>query len=142
MLQDAPYIRLLKLEILTAIANDSNVHHILREFQFYVKNTDKDFVVTAIQCIGRIAAKLPSITDSCMTGLMVLVNNNDGEAPWHAFAGADLCSERIVAESVVVLKKLLQLKPEDHKDTIIAMSKLATTSAAALSTCMFTAGAA
>jgi hypothetical protein len=33
--------------------------------------------------------------------------------------------EKVVAESVVVLKKLLQVNPEDHKDIIIAMSKMA-----------------
>ena len=40
---------MLKLEVLTAIANDSNVHHVLREFQFYIKNSDKAFVSATIQ---------------------------------------------------------------------------------------------
>jgi hypothetical protein len=33
--------------------------------------------------------------------------------------------EAIVAESVVVIKKLLQLNPEAHKDIIVHMAKLA-----------------
>ncbi len=40
---------MLKLEILTAVANDNNVHTVLREFQYYVKNTDKEFVTASIQ---------------------------------------------------------------------------------------------
>lgn len=37
----------------------------------------------------------------------------------------DLNADLVVAESVVVIKKLLQLDPEAHKDIIVAMSKLA-----------------
>ena len=36
-----------------------------------------------------------------------------------------MTTEKVVAESVVVLKKLLQMKPEAHKDIIVSMSKMA-----------------
>ena len=36
-------------------------------------------------------------------------------------------AEAVVAESVVVIKKLLQLNPEAHKEIIVMMSKMAST---------------
>eukprot|EP01147_Barroeca_monosierra_P004363 gene4363-6651_t len=102
--------KLLKLEILTTLVSDNTVAPILREFQEYVKHNDKRFVAQTIQCIGRCASSLRSVTESCLTGLMALLNNKD---------------DLVVAESVVVIKKLLQLDPEAHKDIIVAMSKLA-----------------
>ena len=34
------------------------------------------------------------------------------------------CSEVVVAESVVVIKKLLQLQPKENKDLIVQVAKL------------------
>lgn len=50
---DATQIKLLKLEILTNLANESNISSILREFQTYIASQDKDLVAAAIQAIGR-----------------------------------------------------------------------------------------
>ena len=47
-------IRNLKLEILTYIANESNINRILREFKEYVKDDNKTFVTNTIQAIGRL----------------------------------------------------------------------------------------
>ena len=50
---DATQIKLLKLEILTNLASESNITLILREFQTYICSQDKDLVAAAIQAIGR-----------------------------------------------------------------------------------------
>lgn len=50
---DATQSKLLKLEILTNLANEANITFILREFQTYVSSQDKDLVAATIQAIGR-----------------------------------------------------------------------------------------
>ncbi|XP_022105220.1 AP-3 complex subunit beta-2-like isoform X2 [Acanthaster planci] len=107
---DPTHIRLLKLEILTNIASETSIATILRELQTYVTSSDKDFVAATIQAIGRCASNISEVTDSCMNGLMGLMSNRD---------------EAVVAESVVVIKKLLQMNPTEHKEIIRHMAKLA-----------------
>ena len=46
---DPLFMSLLKLEVLTLIANESNAGNILREFQAYVKSSEKTLVTQAIQ---------------------------------------------------------------------------------------------
>lgn len=109
---DPHFVRLIKLEILTTLATEGNIGSILREFREYCRDPDKVFVAQTIQCIGRCASRLPTVTESCLSGLMSLLRNSD---------------ETVVAESVVVVKKLLQMNPAAHKDIIILMAKMATT---------------
>ena len=75
---DPQFVRLIKLEILTTLANESNISPILREFQEYVKHPDRTFVTQTIQCIGRCASDLSNVTESCLQGLMGLMKNKDG----------------------------------------------------------------
>uniref|UniRef100_A0AAR2K9S1 AP-3 complex subunit beta n=1 Tax=Pygocentrus nattereri TaxID=42514 RepID=A0AAR2K9S1_PYGNA len=106
---DATHIKTLKLEILTNLANEANISTILREFQTYVKSQDKAFAAATIQAIGRCATNISEITDACLNGLVLLLSNRD---------------ETVVAESVVVIKKLLQTQPSQHSDIIKHMAKL------------------
>uniref|UniRef100_A0A673XDM9 AP-3 complex subunit beta n=1 Tax=Salmo trutta TaxID=8032 RepID=A0A673XDM9_SALTR len=106
---DATHIKSLKLEILTSLANEANISTILREFQTYVKSQDKQFAAGTIQAIGRCATNISEVTDTCLQGLVLLLSNRD---------------ETVVAESVVVIKKLLQTQPTQHSDIIKHMAKL------------------
>ncbi|XP_062867154.1 AP-3 complex subunit beta-1 isoform X1 [Trichomycterus rosablanca] len=106
---DATHIKTLKLEILTNLANEANMSTILREFQTYVKSQDKAFAASTIQAIGRCATNISEITDACLNGLVLLLSNRN---------------ETVVAESVVVIKKLLQTQPLQHNDIIRHMAKL------------------
>ncbi|KAF4098856.1 AP-3 complex subunit beta-1 [Onychostoma macrolepis] len=106
---DATHIKTLKLEILTNLANEANISTILREFQTYVKSQDKPFAAATIQAIGRCATNISEVTDTCLSGLVLLLSNRD---------------ETVVAESVVVIKKLLQTQPSQHSDIIKHMAKL------------------
>ena len=98
---DPQYVRKLKLEILTYLASDSNISSILRELNSYVHREEDSFVVEAIQAIGKCAMQIPEVTESCMYGLMALIQN-----------GNDV----VVSESVIVLKKLLQHHHEEGQD--------------------------
>ncbi|XP_056288473.1 AP-3 complex subunit beta-1 isoform X2 [Pseudoliparis swirei] len=106
---DATHIKTLKLEILTNLANEANISTILREFQTYVKSQDKAFAAATIQAIGRCATDISEVTDTCLSGLVLLLSNRD---------------ETVVAESVVVIKKLLQTRPTQHSDIIRHMAKI------------------
>ncbi|XP_048015088.1 AP-3 complex subunit beta-2 isoform X3 [Megalobrama amblycephala] len=106
---DPTQIKILKLEVLTNLANETNISTILREFQTYIKSMDKDFVAASIQAIGRCATNIGEVRDTCLNGLVQLLSNRD---------------ELVVAESVVVIKKLLQMQPEQHSDIIKHMAKL------------------
>ncbi|XP_034565234.1 AP-3 complex subunit beta-1 [Notolabrus celidotus] len=106
---DATHIKTLKLEILTNLANEANISTILREFQTYVKSQDKAFAAATIQAIGRCATNISEVTDTCLSGLVLLLSNRD---------------ETVVAESVVVIKKLLQTQPTQHCEIIKHMAKL------------------
>ncbi|XP_062559042.1 AP-3 complex subunit beta-2 [Armigeres subalbatus] len=106
---DQTHIKLLKLDILTNLATETSISVILREFQTYISSNDKDFVASTIQAIGRCAASIHEVTDTCLNGLVHLLSNKD---------------EYVVAESVVVIKKLLQTQKEEHFDIITQMAKL------------------
>uniref|UniRef100_A0A8D8B752 AP-3 complex subunit beta n=2 Tax=Culex pipiens TaxID=7175 RepID=A0A8D8B752_CULPI len=106
---DQTHIKLLKLDILTNLATETSISVILREFQTYISSNDKDFVASTIQAIGRCAASITEVTDTCLSGLVHLLSNKD---------------ECVVAESVVVIKKLLQTQKEEHFDIISQMAKL------------------
>ncbi|XP_029197228.2 AP-3 complex subunit beta-2-like [Acropora millepora] len=106
---DPTHICLLKLEIMTNIAGETSIGTILREFQSYISSADKQFVASTIQAIGRCASNISEVTDTCLAGLVRLLSNRD---------------EVVVAESVVVIKKLLQLKPKGNSDIIMHMAKL------------------
>ncbi|CAI9176277.1 unnamed protein product [Rangifer tarandus platyrhynchus] len=106
---DPTMIKILKLEILTNLANEANISTLLREFQTYVKSQDKQFAAATIQTIGRCATSITEVSDTCLNGLVCLLSNRD---------------EIVVAESVVVIKKLLQMQPIQHGEIIKHMAKL------------------
>ncbi|XP_072348702.1 AP-3 complex subunit beta-2 [Scyliorhinus torazame] len=106
---DPTQIKVLKLEVMTNLASETNISIILREFQTYIKSQDKDFVAGTIQAIGRCATNIDEVRDTCLNGLVQLLSNRD---------------ELVMAESVVVIKKLLQMQPSQHSDIIRHMAKL------------------
>ncbi|XP_048225312.1 AP-3 complex subunit beta-2 isoform X2 [Perognathus longimembris pacificus] len=106
---DPTQIKILKLEVLTNLANETNIPTVLREFQTYIRSMDKDFVAATIQAIGRCATNIGRVRDTCLNGLVQLLSNRD---------------ELVVAESVVVIKKLLQMQPAQHEEIIKHLAKL------------------
>ncbi|XP_004370724.1 AP-3 complex subunit beta-2 isoform X1 [Trichechus manatus latirostris] len=106
---DPTQIKVLKLEVLTNLANETNIPTVLREFQTYIRSMDKDFVAATIQAIGRCATNIGRVRDTCLNGLVQLLSNRD---------------ELVVAESVVVIKKLLQMQPAQHGEIIKHLAKL------------------
>jgi AP-3 complex subunit beta len=106
---DPSYARKLKLEILTSLVTPENVHIILREFQAYVRHVDKSFVTMTVGALGRVADAMPSVAERCLSGLMRLVKSSN---------------EQVVAESVVVIRQLLQ-QNNVEKDAVRVVRSLA-----------------
>jgi len=74
---DPTQIKLFKLEILTNIANETNISSILREFQTYISSQDKEFVTATIEAIGRCASSLKEVAETCLNGLVSLLSHRD-----------------------------------------------------------------
>ncbi|OQR76388.1 AP-3 complex subunit beta-2-like [Tropilaelaps mercedesae] len=106
---DPTQIKLLKLEVLANLATETNISVILREFQTYLQSTDMEFVQATIHCIGRVAHQIKEVADTCLGGLTALLSSRN---------------ELVVAESVVVIKKLLQIEPGQHAQIIRQMARL------------------
>ncbi|KAI5694129.1 hypothetical protein M8J75_011173 [Diaphorina citri] len=106
---DPTHVKTLKLELLTTLASETSIASILREFQTYISSVDKAFVAATVQAIGKCAANIAQVTDTCLTGLVSLLSYSD---------------EAVVAESVVVIKNLLQTQPEAYTDIIRHMVRL------------------
>ncbi|RXG61353.1 AP-3 complex subunit beta-1 [Armadillidium vulgare] len=104
---DPTHIKILK--VMTNLATPANIAIILREFQTYIWSSDKEFVASTIQAIGRCASNIKEVTDSCLSGLVMLLSNKN---------------ESVVGESVVVVRKLLQSETDGHKDIITHMARL------------------
>ncbi|KAG5441193.1 AP-3 complex subunit beta-2 [Clonorchis sinensis] len=109
---DPLQVKLIKLEILTNLVTEATSSTILHEFQHYVNSSDQEFVISTIQAIGRCASSIPQIADICLGGLVRLMSRPD---------------EKVVAECVVILRKLLQIQNADHKDLIIRIAELTDT---------------
>ncbi|KAF7726132.1 AP-3 complex subunit beta-2 [Apophysomyces ossiformis] len=103
------FIRDTKLDILTNIVTESNVHMLLNELQQYVKSSNKDFVAAAIQAIARCAANISTGSERCLRLLMKLLRSSN---------------ELVVAESVLVLTRLLQVPSEEKARSVISLAKL------------------
>ncbi|XP_064481144.1 AP-3 complex subunit beta-2-like [Ornithodoros turicata] len=106
---DPTHIKLLKLEVLTNLATETNVPIVLREFQTYVASSDMELVAATIHSIGRCASRIREVADTCLNGLVSLLSNRNAT---------------VVAESVVVIKKLLQTQPTQRTDIISHMARL------------------
>ncbi|CDH59483.1 ap-3 complex subunit beta-1 [Lichtheimia corymbifera JMRC:FSU:9682] len=103
------FIRDIKLEILTSITTESNIYTILNEFKQYVKSPNKDFAAATIQAIGRCATNVSAASDRCLRLLMKLTRSKN---------------ELVVAESVIVVTRLLQTCSEERRRSVIMLAKL------------------
>merc|ERR1712159_11288 len=95
-------------EILVHIVDQDNISSILKEFQTYIKHPDKKFVGLTIQSLGRCAAQMESVAETCLRYLMTLMKNK---------------SPAVVSESIVAIRHLLQYHQSFVKDGVEAMTR-------------------
>jgi vesicle coat complex subunit len=71
---DPIYVKLAKLEIIFRLANANNVDQVLSELKEYATEVDVDFVRKAVRSIGRLAVKIESAAERCITALLDLIH--------------------------------------------------------------------
>lgn len=107
---DPIYVKLAKLEIIFRLANANNVDQVLSELKEYATEVDVDFVRKAVRSIGRLAVKIESATERCITALLDLIHTK---------------VNYVVQEAIVVIKVILiiiiknRLAKKNNYDTLI-----------------------
>jgi len=109
---DPYFVRKLKLEVLTTLAEADNVQKILRELQSYVLDTNKAFVCDVVAAVGRVADAAPEIGERVVHGLCTLIRASR--------------SEEVVSAGVRVVRHLVSQKALPA-DLVAAVLKLLVT---------------
>ncbi|KAK6511190.1 AP-3 complex subunit beta, variant 2 [Arthrobotrys musiformis] len=108
---DTPQISKLKLEALTLVYPYSSKPHqslILTELSYYAGSYDKELVREAVKAIGRCAQNNPEQSGRCLKLLMEHIHSSD---------------QHLVAESLTVIRHIIQQQPTLHKKTVIRLAK-------------------
>lgn len=108
---DAAPVWELKLEILALIFPHSPNHTkslILSELEHFSRGTNKALVRDAVRAIGRCAQTDPSTSARCLRLLLSQITSLDGT---------------LAAESLTVIRHLIQQDPEAHTGTVVRLAK-------------------
>ncbi|SGY20499.1 BQ5605_C016g08077 [Microbotryum silenes-dioicae] len=100
---DPIYVKLAKLEIIYRLANEKNVEQVLAELKEYASEVDVEFVRKAVRSIGRLAIKIASAADLCITALLALVKTK---------------VNYVVQEAIVVIKDIFRRYPNQYEGII------------------------
>ncbi|KAH0547650.1 hypothetical protein FGG08_000139 [Glutinoglossum americanum] len=108
---DPPYIWRLKLEILAIIFPYCGPHMngvILSELEHFSRGSDKDLVRESVRAIGRCAQSDPRASTRCLRLLLNQISSSDGN---------------LAAESLTVIRHLIQQNPLSHTKTVVRLAK-------------------
>jgi AP-3 complex subunit beta len=108
---DLPQIWELKLEILTLIFSHSDAYLkniILNELEHFSTGSDKELVREAVRAIGRCAQSDARTSARCLSLLLKQITSLDGN---------------LVAESLTVIRHLIQQDPTPHTNTVMRLAK-------------------
>lgn len=101
----------LKLELLTLIFPHSDGYLkslILNELEHFSQGSDKDLVRESVRAIGRCAQSDARTSARCLKLLLKQITSLDGN---------------LVAESLTVIRHLIQQEPDSHTKTVIRLAK-------------------
>ena len=108
---DVPHVWRLKLEILTLMFPHCEAHMkglILSELEHFTRAPDTDLVRDSVRAIGRCAQGDGKASTRCLGLLLKQVSSSDGN---------------LVAESLTVIRHLIQQDPSSHTKTVIRLAK-------------------
>ncbi|KAK1924965.1 vesicle-mediated transport-related protein [Papiliotrema laurentii] len=100
---DPIYVKLAKLEIMYRLTRDENVSEVLAELKEYASEVDVDFVRKAVRSIGRLAIKISSASDQCISTLLNLMQTK---------------ISYVVQEAIVVIKDIFRRYPNQYESVI------------------------
>eukprot|EP01103_Thecamoeba_quadrilineata_P013449 TRINITY_DN3742_c0_g1_i1.p1 TRINITY_DN3742_c0_g1~~TRINITY_DN3742_c0_g1_i1.p1 ORF type:complete len:308 (-),score=73.80 TRINITY_DN3742_c0_g1_i1:83-1006(-) len=104
---DPTYIKLLKIEILTAIVNESSLSDVLQELSEYARDRDGEVSNKCMKALEKIAGKLPESSESVVTLLLSFVN---------------FASSPLEAYALLALKDLVRRFPH-HSQLVVPLTK-------------------
>ena len=108
---DPPQVWELKLELLTLIFPHSDPYLkslILNELEHFSQGSDKELVRASVRAIGRCAQSDARTSTRCLRLLLKQITSLDGN---------------LVAESLTVIRHLIQQDPASHQSTVIRLAK-------------------
>lgn len=108
---DPPQVWELKLELLTLIFPHADPYLkslILNELEHFSQGSDKDLVRESVRAIGRCAQSDPRTSARCLRLLLKQISSLDGI---------------LVAESLTVIRHLIQQDPGSHTNTVVRLAK-------------------
>lgn len=108
---DPPQVWELKLEILTLIFPHSDPYLkslILNELEHFSQGSDKELVRESVRAIGRCAQSDARTSTRCLRLLLKQITSLDGN---------------LAAESLTVIRHLIQQDPASHQSTVIRLAK-------------------
>lgn len=103
---DPIYVKATKLEIIFLLADESNIHTVLRELRECASEIDVQVVRKAVRAIGKLAIKIESAADPCIEALLDLVSTR---------------ISYIVQEAAVVIKNIFRRYPNRYESVISAL---------------------
>ena len=108
---DTPPVWRLKLEVLTLVFPHCELHIkglILSELEHFTRASDSKLVQESVRAMGRCAQNDTSTSNRCLSLLFVQTSSQDG---------------KLVAESLTVIRHLIQQDPNSHTKTVIRLAK-------------------
>ncbi len=108
---DPPDVPRLKFEMLTLLFPHCEGHMkelILSELEHFTRSSDLDIVQESVKAIGRCAQNDSPASQRCLRLLLAQVSCQDGN---------------LVAESLTVIRHLIQQNPQAHFNTVIRLAK-------------------
>ncbi|KAI9051652.1 hypothetical protein LZ554_004694 [Drepanopeziza brunnea f. sp. 'monogermtubi'] len=108
---DPPQVWELKLELLTLIFPHCDAYLkslVLNELEHFSQTSDKELVRGAVRAIGRCAQSDAQTSARCLRLLLKQITSLDGN---------------LVAESLTVIRHLIQQDPASHTNTVIRLAK-------------------
>ena len=108
---DPPDVSRLKFEVLTLLFPHCATEikeMILSELEHFTRSADTDLVGESVRAIGRCAQTDTTTSGRCLRLLLQQLSSQDGN---------------LIAESVTVIRHLIQQKPEAHVKTVIRLAK-------------------
>ncbi|WBW72739.1 AP-2 adaptor complex beta subunit Apl1 [Schizosaccharomyces osmophilus] len=105
---DPANVKLEKFSILSKLANEENLDHILPEFMEYASEVDIELSRKSVRYIGHLAVKIESRADDCVDCLVKLI---------------DTKISYVVQEAVIVSRDILRKYPSRYKHLLSILLK-------------------
>ncbi|KAF9597130.1 hypothetical protein IFM89_015959 [Coptis chinensis] len=113
-----PYqIKALKLDILSTISTDSSIPFLFHEFQDYIKDPDRRFVADTLAAIGLCAQRLPTVSKTCLEGLLAVTRQEYMTCDLFLLDG----EEGVLAQAIMSIKAIVKQDPSTHEQVIIQL---------------------